>query len=112
MAGYCCTLEKNIMNSAGITRCPQCEISFRVTDEQLRMADGAVRCGSCLTIFQAESFMEDVPPHLEEADDSILDEVIENQTAGRRYAPQPQTVFSRFVKKTKKAFTDRTTESN
>jgi|TARA_B110000263_G_C15297520_1_gene506279 hypothetical protein len=30
------------------------------------MADGAVRCGSCLTIFQAEAYMEDVPHHLQE----------------------------------------------
>jgi predicted Zn finger-like uncharacterized protein len=54
------------MNSTGITRCPQCQTSFRVTDDQLRMADGAVRCGSCLTIFQAEAYMEDVPHHLQE----------------------------------------------
>jgi len=54
------------MDSTGITRCPQCQTSFRVTDEQLRMADGAVRCGSCLTIFQAEAYMEDEPHHLQE----------------------------------------------
>lgn len=36
-----------------ITRCPNCDTSFRVTDYQLQMADGAVRCGSCLTIFTA-----------------------------------------------------------
>ena len=54
------------MNSIGITRCPQCQTSFRVTDGQLRMADGAVRCGSCLTIFQAEAYMEDEPLHLQE----------------------------------------------
>lgn len=54
------------MNSTGITRCPQCETSFRLTDEHLSMADGAVRCGSCLSIFQAEAYMEDVPLHLQE----------------------------------------------
>ncbi|MDG2070319.1 MAG: zinc-ribbon and DUF3426 domain-containing protein [Pseudomonadales bacterium] len=47
------------MNVIGITRCPQCQMSFHVTDEQLCMAHGAVRCGSCLSIFQAEAYMED-----------------------------------------------------
>lgn len=68
------------MNNTGITRCPQCEISFRVTGEQLGMADGAVRCGSCLTIFQAEGYMEDVPPYLEaEVQDEVLDAPIDNR---------------------------------
>ena len=40
--------------SHAITRCPQCRTRFRVTEEQLRIADGSVRCGACLHIFQAE----------------------------------------------------------
>lgn len=36
-----------------VTQCPNCETSFRVTAEQLNIADGAVRCGSCLHIFKA-----------------------------------------------------------
>lgn len=36
-----------------ITRCPHCSTSFRVTDSHLQIARGAVRCGSCLQIFQA-----------------------------------------------------------
>jgi predicted Zn finger-like uncharacterized protein len=41
-----------------ITRCPNCETSFRLTEEQLRMANGSVRCGSCLTVFQADLHVE------------------------------------------------------
>ncbi len=41
-----------------ITRCPKCKTSFRVTNAQLASAKGAVRCGSCLHIFDArENFI-------------------------------------------------------
>ncbi len=36
-----------------VTRCPKCSTSFRITDAQLEIAKGAVRCGSCLHIFKA-----------------------------------------------------------
>ena len=36
-----------------ITRCPKCHTSFRITDAHLSSAKGSVRCGSCLTIFNA-----------------------------------------------------------
>lgn len=34
-----------------VTRCPECGTRFRVTEVQLQMAGGRVRCGSCLTVF-------------------------------------------------------------
>ena len=37
-----------------ITRCPACRTSFLVTEAQLRIADGSVRCGACRYVFQAE----------------------------------------------------------
>lgn len=36
-----------------VTTCPSCITSFRVTDEQLRVRDGRVRCGRCSTVFDA-----------------------------------------------------------
>lgn len=36
-----------------VTRCPQCNTAFRVTPNQLAVADGVVRCGSCLAVFKA-----------------------------------------------------------
>ena len=36
-----------------ITRCPQCRTTFRVTPEQLRLRQGRVRCGECMTSFDA-----------------------------------------------------------
>ncbi len=35
------------------TRCPHCGAQFKISDEHLGQARGAVRCGSCLQIFQA-----------------------------------------------------------
>ena len=36
-----------------LIRCPECSASFRVTAEQLRLAQGAVGCGNCETVFNA-----------------------------------------------------------
>lgn len=35
-----------------ITECPSCHTRFRVTEGQLQVAKGRVRCGACLTVFQ------------------------------------------------------------
>lgn len=36
-----------------VTQCPQCRTSFRVSRAQLGIANGAVRCGACLHVFNA-----------------------------------------------------------
>ena len=36
-----------------IAECPSCQTRFRVTVEQLAVADGRVRCGACLAVFDA-----------------------------------------------------------
>ena len=50
------------MNSA-ITKCPKCDTSFRITEAHLKSAKGAVRCGSCLNVFNARDYLiaEDKP---------------------------------------------------
>lgn len=40
-----------------ITRCPKCQTSFKVNPDHLSSARGAVRCGSCLTIFNAKEHL-------------------------------------------------------
>lgn len=35
------------------TRCPDCDTTFRVTDDALRKANGQVRCGRCSSVFNA-----------------------------------------------------------
>ncbi|NVK02927.1 MAG: zinc-ribbon domain-containing protein, partial [Oceanospirillaceae bacterium] len=38
-----------------ITQCPECQALFRVSEGQMRLAQGQVRCGACLTVFDAKS---------------------------------------------------------
>ena len=35
------------------THCPKCDTRFRVTDAQLSVAAGKVRCGNCMSVFNA-----------------------------------------------------------
>ena len=46
------------------TRCPHCAAQFKITDEHLKQARGAVRCGSCLQIFQANDYLAVSYTHL------------------------------------------------
>ncbi|HEY9183104.1 MAG TPA: DUF3426 domain-containing protein [Gammaproteobacteria bacterium] len=41
------------------TRCPECETTFRVTDEASKKASGQVRCGRCATVFNAYAELQD-----------------------------------------------------
>jgi len=36
-----------------ITSCPECHAQYKLTPEQLAVAGGKVRCGACMTVFQA-----------------------------------------------------------
>lgn len=47
--------------TANITRCPHCQTTFRVRDEHLSIANGMVRCGSCLQVFQARDYFISTP---------------------------------------------------
>ncbi|WIO74079.1 DUF3426 domain-containing protein [Porticoccaceae bacterium LTM1] len=67
-----------------ITRCPACQIAFRVTATQLKLASGRVRCGACLTIFNAEQHRQDVEP---EPSDQQQDEY-KNQLEVQRLATE------------------------
>lgn len=41
-----------------ITRCPKCATAFRISNAVLSSAKGLVRCGSCLTVFNAREHLE------------------------------------------------------
>lgn len=55
-----------------VTRCPHCRTTFRVRDEHLQVANGAVRCGSCLQVFKAAE-------HFAKEEDLVAQEPAENQ---------------------------------
>jgi predicted Zn finger-like uncharacterized protein len=44
-----------------LTRCPDCDTTFRVTDDALAKANGQVRCGRCASVFNAYAERRDVP---------------------------------------------------
>lgn len=50
------------MSQTQSTRCPHCQTAFRVTADQLAAARGAVRCGSCLQVFNATEYLLDNAP--------------------------------------------------
>jgi predicted Zn finger-like uncharacterized protein len=43
------------------TRCPDCDTTFRVTDDALKKANGQVRCGRCASVFNAYAERRDAP---------------------------------------------------
>ena len=55
-----------------ITRCPQCNTTFRIIENQLEVASGAVRCGSCLEIFAARNHLIEVGSSAESWTESLI----------------------------------------
>ena len=51
------------------TRCPHCQTLFKITNEQLKIHSGQVRCGNCKKLFNAFDALNQVEI------DSINDEV-------------------------------------
>lgn len=49
------------MSKTFLTQCPHCRTRFRVNSQQLFAAQGAVRCGSCMQVFNARLFLEQDP---------------------------------------------------
>lgn len=47
-----------------ITQCPRCATKFKVTQEQLSISEGWVRCGRCQHIFDAKNHLIDGPDSL------------------------------------------------
>ncbi|WP_417779284.1 DUF3426 domain-containing protein [Stutzerimonas xanthomarina] len=42
-----------------VTQCPHCQTSFRVSRAQLAAAQGVVRCGACMELFNAARYLQD-----------------------------------------------------
>ena len=65
-----------------IAECPSCQTRFRVTVEQLAVADGRVRCGACLTVFDGRAAtVADVPIPAADPIDILLDGPATAETA-------------------------------
>ena len=57
------------------TRCPACKTVFRVTDAQLALRDGMVRCGHCQTIFDGRAEQISLAPQ-PAPDDAAMNEAM------------------------------------
>lgn len=60
------------LRSEHLTRCPHCDSVYEVSEEELELAYGAVRCGECMKIFNARFHRVDP----QDAPDADEDEVI------------------------------------
>ncbi|MCM1128724.1 MAG: DUF3426 domain-containing protein [Alistipes senegalensis] len=45
-----------------VTKCPHCQTLFKVTDDQLKLYNGAVRCGVCQQIFNGANYLQAESP--------------------------------------------------
>ena len=52
--------------AAKYTQCPFCETAFKLSSQQLILAKGLVRCGSCKEVFRADQRLMSSPPMLTE----------------------------------------------
>ena len=59
-------------------KCPNCDTVFRLTDEQLSIANGMVRCGVCMLVFTATA--EDIVPEPLYEESAEASAVENNQT--------------------------------
>ena len=67
------------------TRCPNCGTMFGVTAEQLKLAQGDVRCGNCSQIFNALEWLSDEqvgPAQPESGQEIPVTEDVLNETPG------------------------------
>lgn len=63
-----------------LTRCPECDTTFRITADALRKADGRVRCGRCAGVFDAYMDLRRAT-HPAYGDDGVVRKVVEPPAA-------------------------------
>ena len=82
-----------------ITECPGCHTRFRVTEAQLGMASGRVRCGACLAVFRGADHLvigldgtESTGQDADAALDALLNELSEESLAREAVHKEPPPV--------------------
>ena len=73
-----------------VTACPNCDTRFRVTESQLQVAKGQVRCGACLHVFDGTSQLiqdgEALGGSADEDVDALLEEIDEQSAQSSSFA--------------------------
>ena len=76
-----------------LTRCPECDTTFRVTEETLKKASGQVRCGRCASVFNAYSELQGTEPKPAEADAALsqarTSRLVDAQAEAQPEQPKP-----------------------
>ena len=113
------------MTEEKYTRCPACKTVFRVTDAQLALRDGMVRCGHCQTIFDGRAEQISLAPQPVPDDDAMNEAMLGPPTvtlrSSRALEPLPPqeaetrtevTAPARFEGTTQRSRRDPTIEPN
>jgi predicted Zn finger-like uncharacterized protein len=79
------------MSDSFVTQCPHCRTSFRVSQVQLSAAQGAVRCGACLHVFNAHKHLLEQSPAIAKPATAIPSD---NLVKPKEPAPSPPKVES------------------
>jgi predicted Zn finger-like uncharacterized protein len=97
-----------------ITRCPKCATAFNVTEAHLNTANGAVRCGSCLNVFNGRENLVTSKARIADDDDDILigdDLGLDDDDQEVKPDPALERV-TKILKKTEDAQTDPTSDED
>ncbi|MFK8018522.1 MAG: DUF3426 domain-containing protein [Pseudomonadales bacterium] len=78
-----------------ISQCPKCMTSFRVTEEQLDVAGGQVRCGYCMNVFMGREYLISGGQSDGLVDEDVLRSLIDprEESSDQQTSP-PSTEFS------------------
>lgn len=79
--------------SSTLTRCPHCETRFRVTEEQLGVARGKVRCGNCMQVFNALEHSESEAPGASSPSRSDSDNASSSTSNSSRFQVEEEFIF-------------------
>ncbi|TNF36015.1 MAG: DUF3426 domain-containing protein [Gammaproteobacteria bacterium] len=91
------------MTGPFITQCPNCGTAFEVSERELSMADGIVRCGQCRHVFTATDFPvsadassqssnDDDTPDFARHDDVDIEDISANLRFTVREAPEEKDI--------------------
>ncbi|MBW5415572.1 DUF3426 domain-containing protein [Pseudomonas sp. MAG002Y] len=80
------------MTETYVTQCPHCSTRFRVKQEHLAIAQGNVRCGACLEIFDATQHLEGLPTPLKPVIESTAVVIQPAPPMAQSPSTQPQSI--------------------
>lgn len=84
-----------------VTQCPQCATRFKVSEEQLAVHEGMVRCGRCQNVFNAREHLQEEEPSPQLSlliDEEPVSAVAQNSSGPAKLTPTETWHFPSTVK--------------